>query len=151
MPNRQESISLSRRLRFLNFIVDSIGIYFLYWFVGYLTIFCFEKFLDFDFYNVKRGIYEEGNSGRVYRLLLFSTFLLTVFSYYLLLEFYFQKTWGKIVTRSKVVTENGEKITFKIILLRTIFRFIPIDWISYIFSRKGIHDKLSKTKVISEK
>jgi uncharacterized RDD family membrane protein YckC len=150
MSNRQESIPLSRRLRFLNFIVDSIGIYFLYWIVGYLTIFCFEKFLDFDFNNVKKGIYEEGNIGEIYRLLLASTFLFTVFSYYFTLEFYFQKTWGKIVTRSKVVALNEEKITFRNIFLRTICRFIPIDWISYIFSRNGLHDKLSKTKVISE-
>lgn len=94
--------------------------------------------------------YEDYINGIIFNIILASTLLISIFTYYSMLEFYFQKTLGKIVTRSKVVAENGEKVTFRKIILRTICRFIPIDWISFIFSRKGMHDKLSKTKVIRD-
>lgn len=94
--------------------------------------------------------YEDHVNGIVFHIIIASTLLVSIFTYYFILEFYFQKTLGKIVTHSKVVTENGEKSTFRKIILRTIYRFIPIDWISFIFSRNGMHDKLSKTKVISD-
>ena len=158
MSNKNESISLSRKLRLLNFIIDSIGIYFLWWITCYLTILCFENFFGFNFYNAERGIaeldyyrkinYEDQINRIIFYIILASTLLVSIFAYYSILEFYFQKTLGKIVTRSKVVTDNGEKVIFRRIILRTICRFVPIDWLSYIFSRNGIHDRLSKTKVI---
>lgn len=160
MSNKIKSISLSRRLRLLNFIIDSIGIYFVWANIYFLIIFCFENIFFFNFHNAKRGMaevlpngeinYEDYINGIIFNIILASTLLISIFTYYSMLEFYFQKTLGKIVTRSKVVAENGEKVTFRKIILRTICRFIPIDWISFIFSRKGMHDKLSKTKVIRD-
>jgi uncharacterized RDD family membrane protein YckC len=160
MSNKIKLISLSRKLRFLNFIIDFIGIYFLWWFTCYITIACFEKFFGFDFYNAKRGMAEVLPNGKIYYedrvnsivffIIIASTLLVSIFCYYCILDFFFQKTLGKIVTRSSVVAENGEKATLRKIILRTICRFIPIDWISFIFYGNGIHDKLSKTKVISD-
>ncbi|REG88385.1 RDD family protein [Flavobacterium aquicola] len=160
MSNKIKLISLSRRLRFINFIIDFIGIYFLWGNICYFTFFCFEKIFGFDFQNAQRGKaevfpngeinYEDYVNGIIFHIILASTFLISILTYYSILEFYFQKTLGKIVTRSKVVAENGEKATFRKIILRTICRFIPIDWVSFIFSRNGMHDKLSKTKVISD-
>ena len=160
MSNKNESISLSRKLRFLNFIIDFIAIYFLWWLTCYLTLACFENIFGFNFDNAEKGIaepdyygkinYEDEINGIVYYIILASTLLVSIFAYYSISEFYFRKTLGKIVTHSRVVTENGGKVTFKRIILRTICRFIPIDWLSFIFSRNGIHDKLSKTKVIRD-
>lgn len=160
MSNKIKLIPLSRRLRFLNFIIDSIAIYFLWWLTCYLTMTCFDFFLGFNFYNAKRGMaevmpngeidYEDRINGIVFLIIFFSSLLISIFSYHSILEFYFQKTLGKLITCSQVVAENGERATFKKIILRTICRFIPINWISFIFSRNGIHDKLSKTKVIKD-
>lgn len=75
-------------------------------------------------------------------------FLGTIFAYYAIMEIKFQKTLGKFVTKTKVVTLNGEKPSNADIITRTFCRFIPFDCISFLFVRNGIHDFLSKTKVI---
>jgi uncharacterized RDD family membrane protein YckC len=147
---KDKSIQLKRRYRLLNLVIDSFGVYFLFWGVGSIVIFFFEKVIGLDFYNVSRGIYEKGNLGIIYNTILISSFVASIFLYYLVLEYYFQKTWGKVVTRSKVVTINGNKATCKQILIRTSCRFIPIEWISFIYSKNTLHDELSNTKVVSE-
>ena len=158
MSNKIKLIPLSRKLRLLNFIIDAVVIYFLWWLISYLIIISFNFFFDFDFTNKKlvevtkkngEVLLEGGNRGELIIMMLI-TLLISIFNYYFILELYFQKTLGKALTGSKVIEENGEKASVKKIILRTICRFIPIDWISFIFFRNGIHDRLSKTKVIRE-
>ncbi|WP_052444546.1 RDD family protein [Flammeovirga sp. OC4] len=78
--------------------------------------------------------------------------LISVPIYYILFEFYLQKTPGKYLTQSIVVNEYGESLTFREVLLRTIVRFVPFDALSFFFSSedRGWHDKWSKTYVINE-
>ncbi|WP_417198809.1 RDD family protein [Bizionia sp.] len=64
------------------------------------------------------------------------------------MEIKFQKTLGKFITKTKVVKLNREKPNPSDIINRTICRFIPFDGISYLFVKNGLHDYLSKTKVI---
>ena len=148
MSNKNESIPLDKKLRFLNFVVDSIGIYFFYWLFGSVLIFVAEKFFNFDSHAFQFIMYEDKRGFIIYYGTVFSVLAITIFLYYSILEYFFQKTWGKVVTRSKVVSSNYEKPSFKTIVIRTICRFIPIDWITFLFSRNGMHDRLSKTKVI---
>ena len=68
--------------------------------------------------------------------------------YYIVPEFMFQKTLGKLITRTSVVTLTGEKPTLKQIILRTICRNIPLEYFSFLVTPAGIHDYLSKTRVI---
>ena len=68
--------------------------------------------------------------------------------YYLTFELTFGQTIGKMITKTKVVSSNDTKISFSKILLRTLLRLIPIDFISYLISPNGIHDNLSNTKLI---
>ncbi|PVW13329.1 RDD family protein [Marixanthomonas spongiae] len=79
-------------------------------------------------------------------VLVFGSFL----AYYTLMEIIWQKTVGKFVTKTKVVLDNGEKPKEKDIVLRTICRLIPFDWVSYLFMKNGFHDVLSKTKVVKD-
>lgn len=68
--------------------------------------------------------------------------------YYLLFEFIFGQTIGKMITRTKVVSTDGSKVSFGKILLRTFLRMIPIDCISYLISSNGMHDNLSNTELV---
>jgi uncharacterized RDD family membrane protein YckC len=77
---------------------------------------------------------------------------LTYFSYYILSEFYFQKTIAKKLTGSLVVNEYGEKPDFKIICLRTLARIVPFNPFSTFWTDDGRfwHDTWTKTFVISK-
>lgn len=68
--------------------------------------------------------------------------------YYIFMEFYFQKTLGKIITGTKVIDMDGGKPKAKAILFRSIIRMMPVEWLSYLFMRNGGHDFLSKTCVV---
>jgi uncharacterized RDD family membrane protein YckC len=74
----------------------------------------------------------------------------TFWGYYLLTEFLFQRTLGKLLTKTKVVTKNGGKPTFAQILGRTLSRSIPLEYLSYLISVNGVHDRLSGTSVVKE-
>lgn len=68
--------------------------------------------------------------------------------YYFLMELIFSQTIGKILTKSKVVTIEGNRPSSLQVSLRTICRFIPFEQYSFIDSNIGLHDKLSKTIVV---
>ncbi len=74
--------------------------------------------------------------------------ILLYFLYYFLFEYIIGQTIGKIITKSKVIpiTENKDYYFFRIIS-RTLMRFILIDWLSYLFSKRGLHDWISKTTI----
>ena len=82
-----------------------------------------------------------------YRLLLGSGIMIL---YYILFEYFLNKTIGKVLTRSMVVTETGTKPSFKSCLLRTLIRFVPFEAFSILSSdSKMWHDKWTKTVVTS--
>ena len=67
--------------------------------------------------------------------------------YYCFFEMMFSKSIGKFITKTKVVTIDGEKPDGQTIFIRTICRIIPFDALSFLGSR-GWHDSLSKTAVV---
>ena len=79
-------------------------------------------------------------------LLLFATF----FGYYYIMEVSCQKTVAKYITKTRVVTKNGDKPTKNDILARTFGRFLPLDHISFLFTRNGFHDWVSGTRVVKD-
>jgi uncharacterized RDD family membrane protein YckC len=115
----------SRTLRFINFLTDST-IY-----LAFVLIF----FLSF------RNVIAKENVKWIS--------ILVYFLYYFLFEYFTGQTIGKIVTKSKVIslTTDNNYFFFRI-GVRTIMRFIPIDILSYLFTENGLHDWISKTKVI---
>lgn len=69
--------------------------------------------------------------------------------YYSMLEGISGQSIGKAITRTKVVTETGEKPDFATILLRSVCRYIPFDAFSFLSAEPiGWHDSLSKTRVV---
>ena len=79
-------------------------------------------------------------------ILIFGIFI----AYYAIMEIKFQKTVGKFITKTKVVKMDGTKPENSDIIMRTFCRLIPFDRISFLFVRNGIHDFLSKTKVVKD-
>jgi uncharacterized RDD family membrane protein YckC len=78
--------------------------------------------------------------------------LFTILMYYLVFEYFFQKTIGKLVLGLKVVNEHdGSKPDFKTIVKRTLSRIIGLEAIFYLFGNRLWHDSWSDTVVISEK
>lgn len=74
------------------------------------------------------------------------------FFYFILFEGFFGRTPGKFITRTKVISSKTNKNPlFYQILLRTILRFIPLEWLSFLSDQPvGWHDSISKTKVVDE-
>jgi len=69
--------------------------------------------------------------------------------YYFICDYFFQRTVGKLVTKTKTVNVWGEKPKLKQVLIRTTTRFVPFEALTF-FTSNGVgwHDKLSKTRVI---
>ena len=115
-------------IRFLNFIID-----FIIWLIiaGILT-------------------FPLNANNEIQMLLGYLIFFGTFIGYYSIMEIKFQKTVGKFVTKTRVIKLNGEKPENSDIISRTFCRLIPFDRISFIFFKNGIHDMLSKTKVVKD-
>lgn len=70
-----------------------------------------------------------------------------VFGYYFSFECIFQRTIGKFVTLTKVVSHNNNRAGAGAIALRTLLRLVPFEPLSA-FTDKGLwHDRFSKTSV----
>ncbi len=128
--------TVSSLIRFANFFIDTIV-----WFIAWLIVSVIIAFiLTMLFDNLEliiiRGVY----------LLLIPTF----FGYYYIMEVSCQKTVAKFITKTKVVTNNGNKPNKSDILARTFCRLIPLDRISFLFTRNGFHDRLSNTRVVKD-
>lgn len=80
----------------------------------------------------------------------YGIFILAYFLYFVILEYKFQKTIAKFLTKTKVVMNDGSKPELNKIFLRTVYRLIPFDCISFIFTSNGFHDRFSNTNVIKE-
>lgn len=120
---------VSSTRRFLNFVIDlSCWLFF---------TFLLSLFLDLS---------------TLYDRKLFGSSLVTAgfFAYYTIMEFCFQRSLGKFVTRTMVVNLDGSKPGLGRIVLRNLCRCIPFDRISFLFTRRGFHDYFSKTKVIDQ-
>jgi len=123
-----------RVLRLINFLIDSLFILLIIFSIAYIV----------GYYGVSFNSYVVNY--------IYSTFLILVsfIGYYLILEFKFQTTIGKLLTRTYVVNLEGSKPSFSNVLKRTLIRLIPIELLSFLFSKNGWHDKLSKTKVLKK-
>jgi len=75
-------------------------------------------------------------------------YLILLFGYYFVFEYFFGKTPGKFLTKTKVVDMNGEWPGGKKLLIRTLCRFIPFDNFSFLFASVGWHDSISGTMVV---
>jgi uncharacterized RDD family membrane protein YckC len=120
-------------IRFVNFLIDLIAVMILGTIIGFIFSILFVL-----------------SDSILSQLIGYLMFFGTLFFYYSFMEIKFQKTVGKFITKTKVVKLDGEKPNTSDIITRTFCRFIPFDRISFLFVKNGIHDYLSKTKVIKD-
>ncbi|MEL6191946.1 MAG: RDD family protein, partial [Bacteroidota bacterium] len=69
--------------------------------------------------------------------------------YYFSMESFTGKTVGKMITKTRVVSTNGNQASVLSILIRTLVRVFPLFFVTVFSSSKGLHDIFSKTKVVS--
>jgi uncharacterized RDD family membrane protein YckC len=131
VPNAPLSLANGWK-RFTNLIIDTICYYALVF--GFFLLMAFIGFQD---------VLE--NKAAIY----FFVFLIN-FLYYSIFETYLGKTIGKMITRTRVVTESGDKIDFRTAAARSVSRFIPFEAFSFLGGQAvGLHDKLAHTRVIN--
>ena len=130
-------IIATRWSRFINYIVDSFVIYFIY-IVGFWIISWF--FLD------------NKNDDVFWVFAVIITLMIPL--YYIICEAVWWKTLGKLITRTKVLDETWWKASLGKIIWRTVCRIIPFERFSYLFnSERPIwwHDSISGTITVSER
>jgi len=65
------------------------------------------------------------------------------------MELFIKQTLGKMITKTTVVHKDGSSPSVLNILMRSFWRLIPFDSLSYLFGTEvGMHDKLSSTRLI---
>jgi len=135
-PNKKEKLVIARGWkRFVNALIDSV--------VMYIIAIIFTAIL------IISGRKTMNNIGQME---LFAIMLFVQLIYFPFFETVFGKTIGKMITRTEVLTAEGEKPDFNTIFKRTLCRFIPFE--SFTFFDKypvGLHDSISKTIVVNSK
>lgn len=128
-------IPSSTKIRFLNFIIDSVFIFFL----SNIVTTSIQVSLDEDYYS------------QALQTLPIVIPICVAFIYYFLFELAFGRTIGKIITGTHVVPVTG-KIDTATIFIRTLVRFIPFfDVLSFLHTKKpGYHDAWSGTTVVKK-
>lgn len=118
--------------RLLNMWIDMAGFYALAFVFGMLT------------YATGQQHIIEGMSDFLLGMILYLL-------YYVPQEALGGVTLGKLITRTRVVREDGRPITLRDALVRTLVRLIPFEAFSFLSESRprGWHDSWAKTKVIS--
>lgn len=127
----------SKGSRAVNSIVDSVIILFL-WILLSIGLFL----IGFD-----HMLFDE-NTGEEFPSIIFVIFLPIYFLYYFTMEARYQRTVGKYITKTKVLTKEGAKPSVSKVALRSLCRLIPFEYLSFLASPNGIHDLLSETRVV---
>jgi uncharacterized RDD family membrane protein YckC len=114
--------------------------------------FIVDTFIFFIFYVIVDSVFQMIFQFDVNKNFLFTWLLMiiTYVFYYSFVEYHFQKTFGKYITKTKVVTINGEKPSLNDIIVRSFCRLIPFDRMSFLFIKNGFHDGISNTRVVKE-
>lgn len=120
----------SKKKRFINFLIDTTIWVFILYFLVYLS----KEFPSLEYLFL--GI--------------FWFFMLGAYS--IISEFLFRKTIGKYFTRTKVVFKYDVKPEFRLIVIRSLARRIPFEFLSLVMGidAKAWHDVLSKTLVVDD-
>ncbi|MFC4221229.1 RDD family protein [Flagellimonas marina] len=96
------------------------------------------------------GLIFEPTNLDLFQVVIYILFLAVFVGYYAFMELKYQKTVGKFITKTHVVKTDGKKPDSSDIIARTFCRLIPFDRLSFLFVKNGIHDYLSKTKVVRD-
>jgi len=130
---------VSRIKRFLNWAIDGLVI----------SIFGIVSFISIAPMIIKYGFFDWIEKDITYDLTF--TILPIYLFYYLIFEGLFKTTIGKIITKTRLIKLNGERINFGNALTRRICRFIPFEQLSYLSKNPvGLHDNFSNTRLLNK-
>jgi uncharacterized RDD family membrane protein YckC len=132
---------VDKGIRFTNYLIDSIFMYLLILFFAVLIGVVFGIFNPEAIENI----------GETSQLSEYLFGLLLTLLYYTGMESLTGRTIGKLITKTKVVDENGNKPDLGTTFIRSLCRIVPFDALSFLFADKGWHDAWSKTRVVSIK
>lgn len=137
-----QDMFVSWQKRLLHLVIDFIAIM-LFAFVFMFGLMMLS-FLGFE----GLGYWIDGLTDNDYNLL----WVIFMLIYYIGMEAAMQKTLGKIITGTIVVSETGSKPAFKNILGRSLCRIFSIEAFSFLGSYpRGWHDSASGTYVVDAK
>lgn len=137
----------SRGERFANYLIDNLFMRFALSYVTGMAVGSLGNAIAPEF--MSELVY--GNNSMMNLLLL--GYVIAIFNYiiyYTLCEKLFKgQTLGKLITRTRAIRDDGEELTFKDALLRSLSRLVPFEP----FSGFGDpwHDTWTKTMVIKSK
>ncbi|MHB9142252.1 MAG: RDD family protein [Paludibacter sp.] len=137
-----QNIEVSKTIRFVNYIIDSV-------FCTILSILIFVLIgLILRFYSNSFEI-SMGGDNDYFGLFIY---IFSMLIYYFGFESLTGRSIGKYFTNTKVVDYDGMKPNSKVIFKRTISRLIPLEQFSFFGTENsGLHDNLSKTRVVKNK
>jgi uncharacterized RDD family membrane protein YckC len=135
-------------IRCLHFIIDAAIFYFITTVLLSIIFLIAQTLMFFLYFTFALGV----------KIILFIYYLSQAIVPFLIFYFYYiyaerccGKTFGKYITRTKVITKSGEPLTLKICIIRNFLRFIPLDVISIFFSENITwHDSISNTYVVKD-
>ena len=139
----------SKGNRFANYLIDIIAIFavLIGLFIGFL--FLYYQFVTDT--SVVDSFLDESEDMNPFldRII---TGLVLVFFYFLMESIFKGKSLGKLITKTRVVMEDGSNPSYIDFLKRSFCRLIPFEAFSFLGSEgRGWHDSISKTYVVDEK
>ncbi len=124
--------------RFMNFAVD----------------YAFIAFIVMAVYFLMAVLFDQNQSNSTTFIALTSFISLGIyFLYYIILEYSRQQTLGKMVTNTYVINEYAEPISIFQAFMRTLCRWIPFEFITFLLPQNGshgLHDSIPKTWVVKK-
>jgi predicted Zn finger-like uncharacterized protein len=131
-PKKKKNASQGKRLT--SFFVDQV----FFWIVGFAAGFASVFIIE---------------SEIVGQIVLYAFNITFMFLYYVILEASCGRTIGKLIAGTKVVNDDGGRVSFGRVLGRTLCRFIPFEPFSFVFGGDnayptGWHDSIPRTRVI---
>lgn len=140
----------SKGQRFVNYLIDAI-------IANYVIDLVTEKLLLSFFDSMAAsdtdGMYGTGYST-AYLWFTILTSLFNSFLYYSICEKVFKgKTLGKLLTRTQVIRDDGQELTWGDTMLRSICRWVPFEALSIFFrnDNRMWHDAWAKTSVVKSR
>jgi uncharacterized RDD family membrane protein YckC len=122
--------TISEGTRIIHFFLDTI-------------IICFLSFFIYQWYNF--NVYNWGFTPYRYGYFFFAT----IFAYTFLFELIFCQTIAKMITKTKVVSENGKRPNPFQFLIRALLRTSLITMFGLAWNDKPLHDTFSKTQLVA--
>ncbi|KQM50330.1 RDD family protein [Chryseobacterium sp. Leaf201] len=132
-------------IRFANFIIDRVIFNLSFMVIGFIGVFI-DKLLGS--YYISTFFLKISEVNRLVDIVITS---LLFFVYTFLMEYFTKgRTIAKYITRTRVITTDGQTPTLNEFFIRNISRLVPFDALSFL-GENGWHDSWSDTRVINIK